>query len=544
MSVGANARLIAVLTAAARLAGFVRMLVFAACVGTTTVGTAYQSANTVPNVVFEIAAGGVLAAIVVPLVAARLGRGERAEADAIASALLTWAAAVLLPLVLIVAALAPLISRWLLDSAAAVELGTRMLWVFAPQIVLYGIGIVLSGVLNAHERFAAAAVAPLVSSLVVIATYVAYWLVLRGGSPSAAVWVLAGGTSLGVLALVATLVPTARRLGIRLHPTLRFPPGVAAAARRLAGAGLIALLAQQISVLAVLWLANNRAAVGTINGYQYVQAVYLLPYAVLAVPLATAAYPVLAAAEGQGAAAATTVAHTARRIVVLGGLAGAVLIAAADDVGAFFGAIDAGRRGVGAQALAALPATLRAFAPGLIGFGLAALLTRALYVRGSARRGALVMAGGWLVAALLPLILVGGAHDTARTLRLLGVGSSIGMTLAGLGLLALTRRSWGSAALAGVPRALPAAIMAALFAASIGRALRASVPAADSAVTAVLAAGLIGGCTALVYLLWLWVFDGATLRLLLPGRPARIDDPADEDAEVTQPERTPGEGGR
>ena len=56
--VGGPARIIAAATMAARIAGFARMLVFSWAVGATVVGTAYQSTNTIPNVVFEIAAGG------------------------------------------------------------------------------------------------------------------------------------------------------------------------------------------------------------------------------------------------------------------------------------------------------------------------------------------------------------------------------------------------------------------------------------------------------------------------------------------------------
>ena len=518
-SVGANARVIAGLTMAARVAGLARMLVFAACVGASAVGAAYQSANTVPNVIFEIAAGGVLAAIVVPLLAARVQAGDCPGVDAIASALLTWTLLVLLPLTVLVAVGAPKLAGALLPEPDTARLGTHMLWVFAPQVVLYGLGIVVTGILHAHRRFVAAALAPLISSLVVIATYGLYAALVRGGMDrDSAVWVLAGGTTAGVVALVGTLVPSARHTGLHLRPTLRFPDGVAARARRLAGAGLIALLAQQISVLAVLWLTNHRAATGSINAYQYVQAIYLLPYAVLAVPLATAAYPVLGASDGQGEAAEHLLAQTGRRIVILAGMAATVLAVAAADLGTFFTAIDAGRTGGGASALAALPQTMRAFAPGLIGFGLSALLTRALYVRGSATRGSLAMAAGWLLAALLPLAAAGSAPATQRTLSLLGIGSSIGMTLAALLLLWLVRGSWGSTAVAGVTRATLAAGAAALVASAVAPALRSALPAATSAPAAVAWGVLLGMAAGAAYLLWVGVTDPGSLRLLMRGR--------------------------
>lgn len=534
--VGGPARIIAAATMAARIAGFARMLVFSWAVGATVVGTAYQSTNTIPNVVFEIAAGGILAAVVVPLLAGRVERKKRDEAAAIASALLGWALLVLVPLALLVAILAPWIARALLGPDGDARLGTRMLWVFAPQIVLYGVGIVASGILNAHRRFTAAALAPLISSLVVIATYLLY-AVLRDQNPDGAVWVLAGGTTLGVVALVATVLPSVRALELRIRPTLSFPPGVAARARRLGGAGLIALFAQQLSVLGVLWLANHRAGQGSINGYQYVQAVYLLPYAVFAVPLATAAFPVLAASDGHGANAAATLERTGRQIALLSGLAAAVLAATATDLGAFFTAIDAGREGTGAAALAALPATMRAFAPGLVGFGLAALLTRAIYVRGRARTASLVMGAGWLLAILIPFLATLGRPGTTPTLRWIGLGSSLGMTFAALGLLLLVRSAWGLPAVEHIPRTAGAALVAGLLAAGVGGRARGLFPIAEGAVEAVLAGLGAAVVAAIAFVAWMWVFDSSALALFTPGRRLLGDDAAAEDAEAERVSR-------
>ena len=71
---------------------------------------------------------------------------------------------------------------------------------------------------------------------------------------------------------------------------------MATRALRLGGAGLWTLLAQQASVLAVLVLARAGGRAGTVAVYQYAQAVYVLPYAVLAVPVATVLFPRLSAA--------------------------------------------------------------------------------------------------------------------------------------------------------------------------------------------------------------------------------------------------------
>src|SRR5699024_3719449 len=68
-SVLRGAGIILLVTVFARIAGFVRYLVFGASVGAGDVGTAYTTTNMLPNVLFEVAAGGVLAAVVVPLIA-------------------------------------------------------------------------------------------------------------------------------------------------------------------------------------------------------------------------------------------------------------------------------------------------------------------------------------------------------------------------------------------------------------------------------------------------------------------------------------------
>ena len=57
--------------------------------------------------------------------------------------------------------------------ATMVALGARMLVVFAPQILLYGLAVVLYGILQSHRRFVAPALAPVLSSLVVIGAY--FW---------------------------------------------------------------------------------------------------------------------------------------------------------------------------------------------------------------------------------------------------------------------------------------------------------------------------------------------------------------------------------
>ncbi len=544
------ALVIAVATLLSRVAGFARTLVFSTSVGATEVGDVYQTVNTLPNVVYEIAAGGVLAAVAVPLVARQLALGRDREADQTASALLSWAVVVLAPLSVIVALVAPWASRALLSSRASdasVLLGQEMLVLFAPQVLLYGIGIVLSGVLQARHRFLAAAIAPLLSSIVVIAAYLAYRQVAGTGATPAtigpdALWVLAGGTTLGVVVLSLPLLVPVWRAGVRLRPTLRFPDGTAGRARSLAGSGLVALVAQQVAVFVTLWVTHHKtSAVGTVNVYQYVQAVYLLPYAVLAVPIATSAFPTLAhtttvedaaGAADAGAAgllpgtgARETLARSLRGIILFVAAAAAVLMAVSKPVGEFFQAIDpAGDR---SAALAALPGALAAYAPGVVGFGVAALLTRALYVRGRPLYAALAVAAGWAVAALLPVFALSSGSTAGATLGVLGVASSLGMTLSALLLAWLVRRAWGPEALAGSGRTLGAAVVGVAVGLVVGDTVLRRLDSGGGASGAVLDGVVVAVAVALVYLGVMMLADrGAMKALRERGRARRRGDGA------------------
>ena len=173
---------------------------------------------------YEVAAGGVLAAVAVPLIARQLGRGEEERADRTASALLTWAVTLLVPL-----GAGPGPARRADQPAAAAGTAVRpgrrssaptMIRVFAPQVPLYGIGIVLAGVLQAHRRFLSPTLAPLLSSLVVIGAYLVYGALAQGHgrrpgrAAGRATLALAAGTTLGVVALSLPLLgPGAARRG-------------------------------------------------------------------------------------------------------------------------------------------------------------------------------------------------------------------------------------------------------------------------------------------------------------------------------------------
>lgn len=522
------AGLIAVVTLVARVVGFGRWLVFSHSVGSTCVGQVYSTANQMPNTLYEVAAGGALAAVVVPLVAGSLEQGRPAEADRAASAMLTWAVTILLPLAVLLAAVAEPLAAFMLGGSGGCEAGpshrlaAQMIVIFAPQVLLYGIGITLSGVLQAHRRFFAAALAPLLSSLVMIASYAAYGRLAGGlgdrpgALGAAAVTALAGGTTLGVVALSLPLLLPVRRAGIRLRPTWRFPPGMGRRATHLAGAGVVALAAQQTAVQVAVWLCDHRGQTGTLPVYNYVQAIYQLPYAVLAVPVAMSAFPHLVSRSHR------VFVRTLPVVVITGMLGCALLIAVARPATTFFLGLDAGRQQAAGTSVQALGAGVGVYALGLPGFCAAALLLRTVYAAGRSWAGGLVMAAGWLIGAAVPFLMTGrDTRSATRALVALGTGSAIGMTVAAAGLVALVARAWGPAVLLPSLRPLAAALPAAALAAAAGWALN----------LAPWPGGLIGGgcgavasalVTALVFAAAIRAWDPATGRRLWGVAAARL----------------------
>jgi putative peptidoglycan lipid II flippase len=346
-----------------------------------------------------------------------------------------------------------------------VALGTRMLIVFAPQILLYGLAVVLYGILQSHRRFAAPALAPVLSSLVVIGAYFWFGRVadgsvnLRHPVPAIAWIVLAAGTTAGVAALVATPLIPVTRLHLALRPVLRFPPGIGDRVRSLAVAGIVTLIAQDASVAVVIVLANSRGGDGSLVLYSFAWAVFFLPYAVLAVPIATSAFPELSTRTDtfDVTTATSTRAVTVASCLGVAGVAGTCLPLARVFQSHLGQAADARQ----------LAIALAAFAPGLLGYGLTASLSRVLYADGRSRASAMAVSGGWLLVIVADLLIVPFV-PRSQVVPWLGVGTTIGLTGSGVALLVLVHRFRGPGALRGWSRACVTGLAGALAGTAAG----------------------------------------------------------------------------
>lgn len=536
--VAGAAALIAVLTVVSRLVGFGRTAVFTWTLAPTDLGGAYLVANYVPNVIFEIVAGGALASLVVPLLAGAVAAGDRPAVAATTGALLTWTLSLLVPLAVLVALLAEPLTGLLghgldpLQQAA----GARMLRVFAPQLPLYGVGIVLTGVLQAHRRFAWPVLAPLLSSVTVIAVYLAFTAaegrragigeVGRGGE-----LLLSGGTTLGVVVLSLSLLIPLRRLRLRPRWGYHFPVDARARVGGLVAAGVVTVTAQQIALVVTLNQVTY-GRVADVGVYNLAQTVYFLPWSVLAVPLAVAAYPTLVAARAGGDERAyrDTLAPAARGVVLFSLLGAAALAGTAIPVGHFFfpDPVDARTAAAG----------IAGFAPGLLGYGLFAVLTRALYARGETRSATVATALGWLSVPALA-VLAGQALPLADRVPAVTLATSAGMLLLGALLVAAVRRAAGPEALAGIGRAGAAGLLAAAVAAAGGVATaRWLERLGDGTPTtlAALAQGMLSGVVVgVLFLAVAWLTDARDLRPLLAAVTRRLrrrrpadDPPADQ----------------
>jgi putative peptidoglycan lipid II flippase len=520
------AAVVAALTMLSRLAGFARILVFNWSVGPTFLGNAYTAANTIPNIIFELVAGGALASLVVPLLAGPVARQDRQTVSRTVSALLGWVVVLLVPAAVLVAVLArPLVGLLMRGQPdAAVDAGTDMLRVFAPQLPLYGIGIVLTGTLQTYRRFAWPVIAPLLSSLTVMTVYVTFGVLAGRGSDlkgvggqvdDADLWLLSGGTTLAVAVLTLSLLVPVRRLQLKLRPALRFDAHEVRALKPLVVAGIVTVGSQQL-VLGLAIALSGYAGKGAVVVYSLAQTVYLLPWAVLAVPVATTAYPGLAEAGGakDTEGFAKVLAPALRTVVVLTGLGAAALVVLAEPVAVILAELSSTPPDV-----AQLSAGITWFAPGLVGYGLFALLSRALYAGGNAYAAAWATGLGWAVvaAAAVPLAV---ALPLDRRVAAIAAANSLGMLVLAAALLLAVRARAGGAAVAGAGRTIAAAAASATVAATGALTLRHVIWGGGTpGVPGAIAQGMLCGvAVAVVFLAGVSVMDRRTLQRLIHRR--------------------------
>ena len=285
-----------VATALSRITGYVRTMVQAAVLGTGVVANAYGVSNGIANLIYELFLGGVLWAIFVPLLIERMTKHGEEDAQRLTNALLT----LFLPLLAVVALLGIVFAEPLVDLSTrfsdspipseeareARELSIFFFRFFVLYIFFFGLGAILTGVLNAHRRFFLPTFVPVVNNLIAMVLFGGYAL-LAPRNPEAAVYLLAA-TTLGVAAMSLLLLPSAWRLGYKIRPVFGHPSLLPAVKLALP---VLVFTVGSIGVQFVgLLLGSSFSAVPQLY---YAFTVFSLPYGVFVIALETALMPEL-----------------------------------------------------------------------------------------------------------------------------------------------------------------------------------------------------------------------------------------------------------
>jgi putative peptidoglycan lipid II flippase len=304
-SLARSTALMATGTLLSRVTGLLRVTVMVATlgVGESRLADVYNVANTTPNIIYELVLGGILSSIFVPVfVEVRNTRGVR-QAWHVARATMTIAIVGLGTLALVTMATSSWIIRLYIhagspaERAEAIQVGGQLLAMFMPQIVFYGVGAVMTGLLNANRRFGVPMFAPILNNLVVIAVGLTFHLLVgqevpQLGEVTTGQKLLLGlGTTAGVAAMTLVQWPFLRRLGFRFHFVWHWRDRAIRKMATLSAFTIGYVVTNQLGYLLVPVLAYG--VQGGYTAYSTAFIFFQLPHGVFAVSVMTALLPPL-----------------------------------------------------------------------------------------------------------------------------------------------------------------------------------------------------------------------------------------------------------
>jgi putative peptidoglycan lipid II flippase len=315
--------------------------------------------------------------------------------------------------------------------------------------------------------------------------------------------VLSVGTTLGIAVLLLVALPPTWRLHLRFRPALRFPPGVARRAGGLALVGVVELIAIGVSNLVAIELANAHGKTGAVVLFNYGSQVFNSVAAILALSVVVSAFPVLSAREGPDFD--RTSAGSTRAALLLAWLGTAVIAAIAVPA---------------AHVLAKQPDQVSQltwefalYAPAIAGTAVVASLSRVMFVIGRLKVAAVALAGGWLIAIVLDVVLV-QLVPAALVPAALALGITIGQTVVAIPLVFLTRRICGPGAVQGTRHAALAGLVACAAGSAVGLAVSLVVPLHHKLVAVVVAVPA-AGCAIIAFGVVAYFLDDGDLKAVL-----------------------------
>jgi putative peptidoglycan lipid II flippase len=395
-SVLAASSVMAVGTILSRITGFVRAGMLAAAIGLSLHADAFNVANTIPNSVYILVAGGVFNSVLVPQLV-RAIKNDPDGGDAYANRVITLGAIVLAAVTAILIAFAPQLlhlfvdDRYFTDPSLAAERESMIdftRWCL-PQVFFYGAFVLIGQILNARGRFGPMMWAPIANNLLAIGVITAY-LILYHDAPTSGGYttpqeVLLGlGSTLGIVAQTAVLFPYLRASGFLVRPRFDFLHTGLGHTLRLGLWTIGFVIVNQIAFFVVVHRATaGSAAVAGGNdeasGYSVYSNAFLLtqvPHSIVTVSLVTATMPLASrlAADNLLGDVAREISQTLRYVLsVIVPFAVALLVLGPAIATILFS------WGQAAGDTTGLGRTLIAFAPGVIFFSMHYTALRGFY---------------------------------------------------------------------------------------------------------------------------------------------------------------------
>jgi putative peptidoglycan lipid II flippase len=287
-----------------RITGFLWKLLLVGAIGAGTANDSFNVANTMPNIIFELLMGGVLASVVVPLLVR--SQDEPDGGTAYTQRLITVGFSLLLVGTVVAVLAAPAFTSLYVDGSgqASPGLTTAFAYLLLPEIFFYGVFALLSAVLNAKQVFGPTAWAPVINNLVVIFTILVVWVMpgdidtVNVSITDPKVLTLGIGVTSGIVAQAILLVPPLLRSGFRF----KWRWGIDKQMKEFGGLALWIL--GYVAVSQVGYTINTRVLTsgtpGGVTAYSNAWLLFQLPYGVIGVSLLTAIMPRMSRAAADG----------------------------------------------------------------------------------------------------------------------------------------------------------------------------------------------------------------------------------------------------
>lgn len=304
-------------TVLSRATGFVRGALLAAALGAYLHADLFNIANTIPNMLYILLAGGVFNAVLVPQLV-RAMKNDPDGGEAYTNRIVTLAALFLGLVTVLMVVAAPLLMRiflsgeyWTPELAEQRQSAIDFARYTLPQVFFYGMFVLLGQVLNARGRFGPMMWAPITNNLISISVLVVYLFVFGPAAKqdtsaytTEQELLLGLGATLGIVVQMLVLVPYLKKAGFSYRPRFDFRNSGLGHTLRLGTWTVLFVIVNQIAYSVVVRLASEGAASGLAGegdpgtGYTIYSQSYLLvmvPHAVVTVSLATAILPRLSA---------------------------------------------------------------------------------------------------------------------------------------------------------------------------------------------------------------------------------------------------------